>query len=388
MEQELHHLESQSVYVDQFKGTHRPMPNIPEDGISTPKYEDPVHDRRTNQIMYHGLINPNPYDGSSDPRVWLSDYNDVADANLWDEDVKFKRLISCLKGAPLQYYRNEKSRNPTFNWKQFSKGLVDKFTNGCESLLSQINIMRRYQKKEEPFINYWVSKLNLIELTAPTMKPEDKMIHMFNGLKSDLKSRVLTKFMSAPPPTLEEMEDMIKKTDDAMSFSQTRRSSNDRSSADRQDERDWDYTEREQEFSGQRGARSNQIDHLMRNFEQMNRKLDKLARGQMTLTDNPTPQRTVRFAKPNPIFQRGQTRGTNGANEALPTTSARISTPRRNIEDFTCFKCGEKGHFANTCPNRRIAGECFNCGERGHYSYNCPQRKVTVETQKNETRRN
>ncbi|KAL1921357.1 uncharacterized protein VTP21DRAFT_11073 [Calcarisporiella thermophila] len=28
----------------------------------------------------------------------------------------------------------------------------------------------------------------------------------------------------------------------------------------------------------------------------------------------------------------------------------------RNIEDVTCFKCGQKGHYANKCPNQRVHG--------------------------------
>src|SRR5213594_1803844 len=126
MESDLHHIESASMYGDQLKDLKRPLPPILEDGVSTPKYETLQDDTRVSQIMYGGLINPIAYDGTTDPRHWLQYYSDVSDANLWTNDVKFKRLISCLEGAPLQWYRNEKFRNPTFNWPQFQKGLVEK----------------------------------------------------------------------------------------------------------------------------------------------------------------------------------------------------------------------------------------------------------------------
>lgn len=30
--------------------------------------------------------------------------------------------------------------------------------------------------------------------------------------------------------------------------------------------------------------------------------------------------------------------------------------PRRNLDDVLCFKCGEKGHYANHCRNRNVPG--------------------------------
>ncbi|SAL98538.1 hypothetical protein [Absidia glauca] len=31
-------------------------------------------------------------------------------------------------------------------------------------------------------------------------------------------------------------------------------------------------------------------------------------------------------------------------------------TPFRKLEDVTCYKCGEQGHYANKCPNGRAGG--------------------------------
>ncbi|KAL5534256.1 hypothetical protein ACEPAG_718 [Sanghuangporus baumii] len=43
--------------------------------------------------------------------------------------------------------------------------------------------------------------------------------------------------------------------------------------------------------------------------------------------------------------------------------------PRRNLDDVLCFKCGEKGHYANHCRNRNVPG--FRGGmERRKYGGN------------------
>ncbi|KAL3676075.1 hypothetical protein R1sor_026023 [Riccia sorocarpa] len=46
-------------------------------------------------------------------------------------------------------------------------------------------------------------------------------------------------------------------------------------------------------------------------------------------------------------------------------------------DERACFKCGEKGHFANVCSNRgNFIPLCQNCGQPGHMSPNCPQPPV------------
>ncbi|GFO02087.1 cleavage and polyadenylation specificity factor subunit 4 [Plakobranchus ocellatus] len=53
--------------------------------------------------------------------------------------------------------------------------------------------------------------------------------------------------------------------------------------------------------------------------------------------------RPVKPTHPNPMFQQHtQHHGTH-------------TRERRPLDSITCYKCGEKGHFANRCPKGHLA---------------------------------
>ncbi|KAL4229070.1 hypothetical protein ACF0H5_012109 [Mactra antiquata] len=46
-----------------------------------------------------------------------------------------------------------------------------------------------------------------------------------------------------------------------------------------------------------------------------------------------------------------------------------------NMDHIECYRCHEKGHYANCCTFR--PDKCFNCHEKGHYAANCPNKETT-----------
>jgi hypothetical protein len=380
---DLHHLESPSVY-EGFDLTGRPLASIPGDGISTPKYEQPNEELKAsmNRLVYSGIILPERYDGSSDPQVWLDDYNDIAAANLWNENDKFMRLISVLDGAPKDWFRNERKRNPRFNWQFFSEGLVEKYTNRVDSLMAHTRIMQRVQGKNEDLNSYWESKLGLIERVSPFMTTSEKISHMFNGLKPQLCSKIISKYVGTPPESLEQFYVMCKRAEDAYSFVQPRAEVTQRRAH-------FEVTE-EPEAGTSRRANKNtitQAEQLLRSMQGMYNRLEareKELRRQAQRQNEWNPRRDFRDngnrrEPPNMRDERNQRDNRN-----MSRDNRRYNPPSNSPRQLT-----DEIRQTEERSRRDLSTiQCYYCKEMGHYANNCEKRERDNNTQKNERRQN
>ncbi|KAI6137416.1 hypothetical protein F5141DRAFT_1041174 [Pisolithus sp. B1] len=77
--------------------------------------------------------------------------------------------------------------------------------------------------------------------------------------------------------------------------------------------------------------------------------------------DTPLPSANRDLGPPPPGYGRyaDYDRSNGGGAGSAGTGSGGVavpSGPRRNLDDVMCFKCGEKGHYANHCRNRNVPG--------------------------------
>ena len=334
LEKDLHHLESMSTYQDwvpnsaQHMAQEKSVPSIP-DGISTPKYDEPSFKVKNSSVIISDQLKPSIYDGTTDPRVWLNDYNFTAEANSWDESKKFNQLIGCLSEAPLLYFRNERIRNPAFNWKQFCEGLVRKFSNSCDGLLSQLRIQNRFQKPDESFNLYWESKLNLIEMLCPEMSNDSKIMHLFYGLNDSLFSKTFKKFKQNPPKSLDELYSMVKIQSDAIDINPNvyRREA---------------FGEQASVVQRERSKSPQPELPPKRDWNKFAKTVDNLAEtiAKLNLYDR-TQRREVKFVD----GQQGVKRMQSGV---LKRDESGFHGPK-DYSNYKCYKCSEFGHISPQC---------------------------------------
>jgi hypothetical protein len=377
-----HHLESASNYADLNPESVVNIGNMGSDdlndneifNVATPHYDYPTPPLK--QMMYGGLINPQIYDGNVDPQQWIDEYNYVADANMWNEDVKFKRLISCLEGAPRIWFFNERRRNPRFDWQQFREGLVQKFTNTCDKFMVQTRIMRRVQQKDENFNIYWESKLQLIEMYAPTMLESDKLAHLINGLEENLQKRVLQKYLSGRPQTVMELYNLIKVTSDAYNYTSSKFDSDkkNRSIDSTEPAEISQRVERSQpKRDGYRNRQGERVDKLIKTLEGLTTKISQQQKGR----SNWNPRRN-RYNNPQYQNQRNKEEGNDKTRQ---DTNPQMNT-NQDLSQVICYSCGKRGHYSRNCSNKQTL--CYYCGTRGHYADSCPNKQTSTEPKNSE----
>lgn len=70
-------------------------------------------------------------------------------------------------------------------------------------------------------------------------------------------------------------------------------------------------------------------------------------------------------------------RGGTFCNVVLSPKTIKILKNMISTQNLTCFKCNEKGHYANECPTKKSINSviCYKCNEKGHYSNDCVNQK-------------
>ena len=364
MAKDLHHAEDPNVYVGLQSPIDRPVPTRPERpetpddhrfNLATPEYAIPASvGRDQTRHPYGGLIRPNRFDGNTDPRNWIEEFEYIAEANMWDNETKFRQLVTCLDGNTRIWFFNMRRKNPSFSWDTFVPSFLSKYGNKCEKILLHMKISRKKQQRNESFDGYWDSKLQLIETSAPEMSTFDKLNHLFNGLVQDLQNRVIEDFMREEPETVEELYNLIKVKSEALSFITPQQNipqpkkitTNPGNTFQRRPPNNQNYQRSDYQQNRQTPKqRDPQIDELIQTLKinaQQEARPRPAWKGNEWRNNNgnssPNNQRQYTDQRPN---QSQKEKYTNQGTEPKV---------KRDMSNVMCYRCRDYGHFANDCP--------------------------------------
>ena len=195
---------------------------------------------------YGKMIQPKSFDGKTDPRLWVKHYELIAEAKLWDDDMKVRRIIASLDGAAQNWFLNQRFTNPFNTWKNLKEKLIGRFSKAIDGIIL-MDRDRLILKRNEDFDSYWEEKTGLIKMKRPNMPQKEVMQLMFDGLHRELRSSVLDKMVERKCESAIELYQLIKEIIDIeqykkeLELSKKKRSENYYKNAELKDESsDWD----------------------------------------------------------------------------------------------------------------------------------------------------
>jgi hypothetical protein len=340
-----HHVENENVYDDLQSNSYE---------LESRQGNEPIHDNfpilqslltapnppapAPRSQMYGVMVAPSPYDGESNPKMWLNEYEVIAEANLWNDDMKMRRLIGVLTGAARRWFLNQRMCNTDLNWTNLRKGLIDRFSNSCDELMAQEKIMRAKQKNTD-FNLYWEDKVALIKSTSPHMTEKDIMTALINGLNKELYPEVLKFLTIHPCNTLDELRKLIKKLSEVDNFVPERYTNPNpnnrrvRFNANAYIPGAEEDGKKKYQTNWRPNNNWNSRDDNAKEIVKLNSKIDEVKMLVLEKlknepnTTNPQPESRKAFSK-----------------------SKSDSNWKQSVQ---CFSCNEIGHISRECPNKK-----------------------------------
>ena len=141
---------------------------------------------------------PRPYNGEK-PQDWIKHFDMISIGNGWSKERKLQNIPPMfhdnLKGK--NWYTLTYGSNPPSDYSEFCKKFISELAPANYDFYKYAQMNDRVQKIDEPCIDYYLAKMNLIKDYNDTMEEAMKVNIVVNGLREDHKRRVFGKWKTS-----------------------------------------------------------------------------------------------------------------------------------------------------------------------------------------------
>lgn len=152
-----------------------------------------------NSTSVQNIINlntnkPEPFK-NQDPKEWIVQYDVVSKANGWDATKKLNNIPPLFQQSKhaRQWYSYTFKNQPPTDYTDFCKKLVDTLSPSNDKYVSFTRMFERKQQLAEPPIEYFFSKMDLLEKYDPQIDQQMQIDFLVDGLLPEYKRHVFGK---------------------------------------------------------------------------------------------------------------------------------------------------------------------------------------------------
>ena len=187
-----------------------PYYTIPETSAPPPPMQS------MNKLPNLTHFKPTPYDGKTDPRLWLNHYEALSRALFMTDEQRYSVVSLYLRHPASTYFQNNEHIFGG-SWNKFKELFVERFIHSMHHFILTESIMRE-KLIDDDLDSFWEDKIMLMKMTSPNMTEIDKMNHMITGLTEDLRIEVLATVMNRPCDTVEQLRKLVKEVHELQKY--------------------------------------------------------------------------------------------------------------------------------------------------------------------------
>ncbi|KAL1426853.1 hypothetical protein MTO96_017931 [Rhipicephalus appendiculatus] len=134
------------------------------------------------------IFNGTPEESASE---WVTYYEHVSSFNAWDDNTKVKFLYLALDGDAKKWYTTKTLSSAPNTWEEWATLHKSCFTGHHASEVAHLRLENRVQLPSESPEHFHYDVLQLCTRVDAGMKEEDRISHLFRGLRAEALEKMI-----------------------------------------------------------------------------------------------------------------------------------------------------------------------------------------------------